>query len=175
MRLRPDSCCWTGTMLELVDRQALETPDSAAVVFGNRHSTYSRLILDANSLAAYLSGLGIGPEDRVGIAMERCAEMVIALLAVMKAGAAYLPLDPALPAQRLKFMLDDAGVRVLVTQADLAQDLSGDNLRIIRLDHRWFTLQQAQSMNAQGTRTGLSPDNLAYVIYTSGSTGEPKG
>jgi amino acid adenylation domain-containing protein len=94
---------------------------------------------------------------------------------VLKSGAAYLPLDPGLPAERVKFMLSDAGVRVLVTQAAFVPELPGENLQIIAIDDGWFGHQLTRPVTAQATPSELSPDNLAYVIYTSGSTGKPKG
>jgi amino acid adenylation domain-containing protein len=172
---------------ELFEAQVARTPDAIAVIFDNRQLSYAELEAAANRLAHYLIGLRIGPESRVGIALERSTEMVIALLAILKAGAAYLPLDPQYPAERLQFMLRDSTAKLLLTTSKIAERLilgGGENkdtdvAPILLLDGPTLqtTLQTRRGTTPTATdRTApLSPSNLAYVIYTSGSTGQPKG
>src|SRR5262249_19625449 len=126
----------------------------------------------ANRLAHHLRALGVGPEARVGVCLDRSPELVVALLAVLKAGAAYLPLDPAYPAERLAFMLADARVPVLLTQARLAGRLPASRAEVVRLDADWPAIAGRPASRPGG---GARSANLAYVIYTSGSTGNPKG
>ena len=157
---------------ELFQEQVERTPEAVAVVFQEEELTYAQLNAKANQLAHRLQELGIGPEMLVGICMERSALMMAALLAVLKAGAAYVPLDAAYPAQRISFMLDDADVSVLLTQESLLPRLPEQRARVICLDRDWPEIGQQSSENLL---TEATPDNLAYVIYTSGSTGQPKG
>ncbi len=157
---------------ELFAAQAERTPEAVAVVFEDDALTYRELDARADRLARRLAGLGAGPEVRVGICLERSAGMVVAMLAVLKAGAAYLPLDPAYPADRLAYMLADSGARVLVTQASLRGLLPAEGVRTVRVD------ADAAEVAAEpdvAPRTAVAPENAAYVIYTSGSTGRPKG
>ena len=126
----------------------------------------------ANQLAHHLRGLGVGPEIVVGLCVERSLEMIVGLLGILKAGGAYLPLDPGYPAERLAFMLEDAGAPVLVTQSALRDRLPAHGARIVCLDADW-PASPAQPATAPPSR--LDPHNTAYVIYTSGSTGTPKG
>ncbi len=157
---------------ELFEAQAERTPEAVAVVFEDETLTYRELDARANRLARRLAGLGAGPEVRVGICLERSAGMVVALLAVLKAGAAYLPLDPAYPAERLAYMLADSGARVLVTQASLRGLLPAEGVRTVRVDAdaAWSAAEPDVA-----PRPAVAPENAAYVIYTSGSTGTPKG
>jgi amino acid adenylation domain-containing protein len=157
---------------ELVAAQAAETPAAEALVAGSERLTYGELRARAALLAAGLSGLGVGPEARVGVCLERGAALVVALLAVLEAGGAYVPLDPTYPAERLALMLGDSGARVLLTQAALGGRFPvAAEVRIVLLD--------PAGRSAEPLPTALSlppgPDNLAYLIYTSGSTGRPKG
>ncbi|HEX7243296.1 MAG TPA: amino acid adenylation domain-containing protein, partial [Longimicrobiaceae bacterium] len=157
---------------ERVAAQAERTPEALAVVSGEDALTYRELDARADRLARRLAGLGAGPEVRVGVCLERSAGMVVALLAVLKAGAAYLPLDPVYPADRLAYMLADSGARVLVTQASLRGLLPAEGVRTVRVD------EDAAEVAAEpdvAPRTAVAPENAAYVIYTSGSTGRPKG
>jgi amino acid adenylation domain-containing protein len=157
---------------ELVAAQAAQTPAAEALVAGSARLTYGELRARAALLAAGLSGLGVGPEARVGVCLERGASLVVALLAVLEAGGAYVPLDPTYPAERLALMLGDSGARVLLTQPELAGRLPvSAEVRIVLLD------PAGRSTEPLPTALSLppSPDNLAYLIYTSGSTGRPKG
>ncbi|GII66112.1 hypothetical protein Skr01_61970 [Sphaerisporangium krabiense] len=160
---------WPGErcLHELVEARAARTPEAAAVVFGERTLTYRELDASADRLAARLAELGAGPGVVVGLYFERSPEMVAALLAVLKAGAAYLPLDPAQPSARLAYMLDDAGARLVLTQGHLAGRLPAEV--------RAFAVDREDLPDAPAPRPAVSPRDLAYVIYTSGSTGTPKG
>ena len=157
---------------QLFEEQAARTPDQVAVAFEGRQLSYHELNERANQLAAHLQAVGVGPEDLVAIYMERALEMVVALLGVLKAGAAYVPLDLTYPTERLAFMLADAQVAVLLTQERLSAQLSEQQARIISLDSDWPTIAAQSEANVVNR---ARPANAAYVIYTSGSTGKPKG
>ncbi|HXN80230.1 MAG TPA: condensation domain-containing protein, partial [Steroidobacteraceae bacterium] len=165
-----------GSLPCLFAAQAGKRPDATAVVFERGRLSYGELDRRSNQLAHHLRGLGVGPETVVGLCLERSLELIVGLLGILKAGGAYLPLDPQYPAQRLAFMLGDAGARVLVTQAALLDRLALANASaraaVVRLD------ADAAAIAAQPTRApllALDPHHPAYVIYTSGSTGMPKG
>lgn len=156
----------------LFEAQVAETPDATALVFDEQRMSYTELNQRANHLAHYLRGLGLHIEQRVGICLERSPEMVVAMLAVLKAGGCYVPLDPTYPADRLAYMLNDADVTLLLTrQAQVAQ-LPDHSARVICLDADWAQIAQASATNPDSVTW---PQNLAYVMYTSGSTGKPKG
>src|SRR6185369_5352211 len=154
---------------ELIEQQAARTAESIALIYEQERLSYRELNERANRLGHYLQQQGVGPETVVGILLERSAEMVLALLGTLKAGGAYLPLDPSYPPERLRLMLADSGTRVLLTTTELAQKL-GDtgSLQAIELDMAGAALAQQSSVNLAGQATAA---NLAYVIYTSGSTG----
>ncbi len=161
------SCC----IHHLFESQVEKYPDAIAVSFENQQLTYRELNNRANQLAHYLHKIGVSAEVLVGICMERSVETIVGMLGILKAGGAYLPLDPSYPPDRIKFMLEDAKVSVLLTQ----QQLSSRGLhqaRVICLDTHWEEIAQESEKNPTNDLTG---DNLAYVIYTSGSTGKPKG
>ncbi|HEX8904103.1 MAG TPA: condensation domain-containing protein, partial [Longimicrobiaceae bacterium] len=156
----------------LFEAQCQATPHAAAVVSERGSLTYRELEERANRLAHHLLHLGAGPDARVALCLERGLEMTVALLGILKAGAAYVPLDPAYPAERLAFMLADSGARLLLTQGALADRLPAGTARVVRLDAD----ASAIALHAPGRpRVSVWPDHLAYVIYTSGSTGRPKG
>ncbi|HEU0076897.1 MAG TPA: amino acid adenylation domain-containing protein, partial [Longimicrobiaceae bacterium] len=134
--------------------------------------TYAELDAAANRLANHLRRLGVGPESRVGVCVERGPEMFRAVLGVLKAGGAYVPLDPAYPADRLAFMVEDAGARVLVAQAGVADRLPSGGTATVLLD---ADREAIDAESAVAPETGVLPENLAYVVYTSGTTGRPKG
>jgi amino acid adenylation domain-containing protein len=160
-----------GWVHEWIAAQAARTPKRTAVVFGARSLNYRELDRRANGLARRLRSLGVGPEVRVGVALERSLEMVVGLLAVLKAGGAYVPLDPSYPAERLAFMLEDSGAAVVLTQASVRSSLPDFN-------GEWLLLRSAaagEAKLARPPRGGVAAGNAAYVIYTSGSTGRPKG
>ncbi|MBW4456089.1 MAG: amino acid adenylation domain-containing protein [Nostoc indistinguendum CM1-VF10] len=160
------------SLQQLFLEQVERTPKNIAVVFENQQLTYAELNDRANQLAHYLQRLGVGPEVLVAICVERSLEMVIGLLGVLKAGGAYLPLDPTYPKERLALMLSDAQTSVLLTQQRLAGGLPEHRAQIVCLDSDWEIIAQESEENPV---SGVIADNLAYVIYTSGSTGKPKG
>ena len=157
---------------QLFEEQAARTPDAVALILGGRRLTYLELNQQANQLAHFLRTLGIGPETAVGICIERSLEMVIGLLGVLKAGAAYVPLDPAYPRERLEYKLRDSQARVLLTQHRLASRFNQATTKIVRLDTDWKVIAKESKRNPFSEAT---PENLAYIIFTSGSTGHPKG
>jgi len=195
---------------QLVEAQAARTPDAVAIVFDLRDQetrrpgdqeitgrttndgsafsvqlTYAELDRRANQLARHLQRLGVGPEVRVGICLERSIELMIAVLGVLKAGGAYVPLDPAYPLERLAFMLEDAQVAVLIAHQSIDDlRLTIDDLgesgrpivnrksKIVNLSADWGSIAREP---AERPLSGVTADNLAYLIYTSGSTGRPKG
>lgn len=156
---------------QLFETEAAGRPDAAAVEDGERCLTYGELNRRANRLARYLRRRGVGPDVRVGVALERSADLIVALLAVLKAGGAYVPLDPSYPPERLRFMLEDAGVSVLLTVAGVVP-FSPEALAVVRLDSDRGGIE-GESDHDLESRT--STEHLAYVMYTSGSTGMPKG
>ncbi|MBD2013423.1 amino acid adenylation domain-containing protein [Microcoleus sp. FACHB-53] len=157
---------------QLIEQQAARTPDNIAVVFENQQLTYAQLNTRANQLAHHLQTLGVGAETIVALCVERSLDMLVGLLGILKAGAAYLPLDPIVPIDRLSYMVQDAGASVILTQQDLAQRFSEQATPLICLDSDWEVIAQQPDENPLSKAT---PENLVYVIYTSGSTGKPKG
>src|SRR6184192_908300 len=160
------------TVVQLFAAQAAQTPDAVAVVFEQEALSYAQLEARANQLAQHLRTLGVGAETVVGLCLERSLEMVVGLIGILKAGGAYLPLDPSYPAERLSFMLADAGAAVLITHSALRDRLGGHAARVVELDSEAAAIA-AQPSSAPAS--AVRPQNLAYVIYTSGSTGTPKG
>ncbi len=167
-----------ATLADLFESQVEKTPEAAAVIFGDESLSYRELNARANRIAHVLIGFGIGPEKFVGLAVPRSSEMLVALVAVLKAGAAYLPLDPTLPTERLQLMLNDARPACTITTSDMASkfpDASG----LLLLDDgpigKVLMDQSDHNPNNNERTSPLHPRNPAYVIYTSGSTGLPKG
>jgi amino acid adenylation domain-containing protein len=157
-----------GCIHQLFQAQAERTSDAAALVWGDESLTYRELDARANRLAHHLAGLGVGPESRVGLRVERSVENVVATLAVLKAGGCCVPVDTSYPAERMELMLADSGVRVLLSDGELA----AEGRHVVRLD------QVAEVLAAgpdHAPPVNASAGNLAYVFYTSGSTGRPKG
>src|SRR6185369_390300 len=139
---------------ELFEEQVRRTPDAIALVHGEESLTYAELNRRANKLARHLRSLGVGPDARVGISLDRGPRMLVSMLGVLKAGGAYVPLDPAYPADRLQFMTEDSEPVVVIDRS--------------------FSFYEASYEDGDLHCNGTS-SNLAYVIYTSGSTGKPKG
>jgi amino acid adenylation domain-containing protein len=154
------------------ETQAARTPEAPAVICGSQSLSYQELNERANRLAHYLMKLGVGHETRVGICLERGTEMIAAMLAVLKAGAAYVPLDPKYPAERNSYMLEDSQAKALLTQHVLFQHVPSFAGAVVELDSQQTEIA---AMSSQDPGLDISPANLAYVIYTSGSTGKPKG
>lgn len=156
---------------ELFETQAERTPNSVAVMSDGGSLSYRELDQRANQLAHLLRSLGAGPDARVALLLERSVEMIVALLGILKAGCAYVPLDPDYPVARLRFMLADSGAAVLLTDSRLAApDAPGPTTIYLDSDHDRLSQQSTARI-----ASGVTPDNLAYIIYTSGSTGQPKG
>ncbi len=168
---------WNKSPLEMCIHQLFEiqvekTPDAVAIVFGEKKITYCELNRRANQLAHYLMHIGVKPEVLVGICVERSIEMVVGILGILKAGGAYVPLDPTYPMERLAFMLEDAQVRIVLTQQCLRKMFQGRGILLLSLDNDWKTIAKESRENPV---CSAFPENLAYIIYTSGSTGKPKG
>jgi amino acid adenylation domain-containing protein/non-ribosomal peptide synthase protein (TIGR01720 family) len=157
---------------ELIAAQAERRPGAIAVAWGEQQLSYHELNLRANQLAHRLQQLGVGPDARVGLCLPRSLDLVVALLAVLKAGGAYLPLDPGYPQELLRFMLSDAEVAVLLTVESLKTALPEIAGHVLSIDADHAVLAQGSPINPPSY---VQPQNLAYVIYTSGSTGQPKG
>ncbi len=156
---------------QLFEEQVVRTPDQAALAFEKEKLTYSELNRRADRLAYHLKGLGIGPDVVVGLFIERSLEMIVGIFGILKAGAAYVPIDAAYPQERIGFMLKDAKVTLLLTQTSLLANLITDVAQTVCLDSfDWNCPIDLMHSNAR-----VEPESLAYVIYTSGSTGRPKG
>ncbi|WP_223514289.1 non-ribosomal peptide synthase/polyketide synthase [Pseudomonas sp. GL-B-19] len=156
---------------QLIEAQAVIRPDATALIFNDLELSFDQLNRRANQLAHRLRALGIGPEVRVGLAMQRSPEMIIGLLAILKAGGAYVPLDPAYPAERLRYLMEDSGISLLISQSWLREKLPlPQGLAVLEVDRE--PLESMADTNPVNLTCG---ENLAYLIYTSGSTGRPKG
>jgi amino acid adenylation domain-containing protein len=157
---------------QLIDDQASRTPENAAVMVGSDSVTYSDIVSRANRLANYLVKLGVKPGSLVGVATERTADMIVALLATWKAGAAYVPLDPSYPRERLRYILDQTKVSALLTHATLLEQLPICDGALVCLDKDDMLIEREPQT---APPVGTDANSLAYVIFTSGSTGKPKG
>ena len=157
---------------ELFERQVKRTPDAVAVVCEDQQRSYDELNRAANQLARHLRTLGAGPEVLVGICLERSIDLLTGVYGILKAGAAYVPLDPAYPADRLALMVEDAQVPILLTQQGLLHRLPSHHAKVVCIDTDWASIGREAEDNLD---SGVSGSNLSYVIYTSGSTGIPKG
>jgi amino acid adenylation domain-containing protein len=167
------SACSTADKLLIhqhFEAQAQMTPDKTALVFAGQSIGYGELNSRAELWAEQLLDLGIGPECRVGVCAERSIELIVGLLAVLKASAAYVPLDPSYPKERLEYMMDDAGIDLLLTQSALADKFQHRAIKILCLDE-----DSAEGKTTHTSYCPVSLGNTAYIIYTSGSTGKPKG
>ncbi|MFI7122704.1 amino acid adenylation domain-containing protein [Amycolatopsis sp. NPDC049868] len=157
---------------QLFTTRARERPEATALIFNDRTMTYRELDRRSSQVAAFLGRQGIGLGSLVGIYLERSCDLVVSLLGVMKSGAAYVPLDPIYPSDRIGHMLADTGLPLLLTQASLADSVPEGTAEVVLVDRQWDEIQTACDDLAYDRAT---PDSLAYVIYTSGSTGRPKG
>ncbi|MEM9538587.1 MAG: amino acid adenylation domain-containing protein [Cyanobacteria bacterium P01_E01_bin.42] len=162
----------TACIHHLFEARVRETPEAIAIVYEEEQITYRDLNRRANQFARYLQKQGIARESLVALCWERSPEMFVGLLGILKAGAAYIPLDPAYPPQRFQTILTDAQPEAIVTQTALAEKFSNLDATIILLDEAWETIALESPENPG---IPVSPENLAYIIYTSGSTGKPKG
>ncbi|HET6976572.1 MAG TPA: amino acid adenylation domain-containing protein [Pyrinomonadaceae bacterium] len=157
---------------ELLNSQAVQFADAVALSFKDEQVSYEELQRRSNQVARWLQQLGVGPETLIGLFTERSLEMVTGMLGTLKAGGAYLPLDPEYPKDRLAYMLDDARPHLLLTQQRLLNRLPHHGARVVCLDADW---DQIDMQDDGAVEAGIAADNPAYVIYTSGSTGRPKG
>jgi amino acid adenylation domain-containing protein len=162
------NCC----LHTLFEEQVARTPKAPALFVNDVILTYEELNNRANQLGHYLQKQGMGSDTLVGVFMERSMEMVVALYGILKAGAAYVPLDPSFPEDRLTFMMEDADLAIILTQKHLQSDIPAKNSKVVCLDTEWHLLEREKS---DAVVSDVKGNNLAYVIYTSGSTGRPKG
>jgi amino acid adenylation domain-containing protein len=159
---------------QLIETQVTRSPTAIAIAYADQSLTYETLNTQANQLAHYLQSLGVGPESLVGICVDRSPAMVVSLLAILKAGGSYVPLDPAYPLDRLAYMIEDAKLPILLTQQTYQAQFADQAVQMVCLDAAADGVAIAQQPTTNPT-SGVVPDNLAYTIYTSGSTGKPKG
>ncbi|SOD55271.1 amino acid adenylation domain-containing protein [Pseudoxanthomonas wuyuanensis] len=167
----PDGATVDGLLLQQMRR----SPSRIAVRFGNQAISYSRLDTRSARIADALLARGVEPGSLVGVALDRHADLVAATIAVWRIGAAYVPLDPAYPAERLKFMAEDAQLALVISEGELAEPMGLPASRLLLLDRDAGEIDDAPPQVANGYRNRATADSLAYVIYTSGSTGKPKG
>ncbi|NMF64891.1 non-ribosomal peptide synthetase [Brasilonema octagenarum] len=164
----PQDCC----IHQHFEAMAAQNPNAIAIVFEGEQLSYQQLNHRANALAHYLQRLGVVPDVPVALCVERSLDMIVGILRILKAGGAYVPIDPTYPRENLAFMLQDAQVPVLLTQARLVADLPAHTAQTVCLDSDWHIIAPESPENPSITST---LENLAYIIYTSGSTGQPKG
>ena len=157
------------------ERQAELRPGKTAVVWGGEEMTYGELERRANQVARYLRGNGIGNGSAVGLLLPRSAELYVALLGILKAGAAYVPLDPEYPPERLQFILADCGARALVTTSALAAKAGKFAGKLVQLETQAGEIAAEPETKLSARETGATGRDACYIIYTSGSTGRPKG
>jgi amino acid adenylation domain-containing protein len=162
-----------GYLHEWFEAQARQTPDAAALIYGNESLTYGELNARANQLAHYLILQGVGPDQLVAICLERSLQMIIGLLAILKAGGVYLPLDVDYPKERVVLMLHDAGVKVVLTESKLWRSLNIKGEDFLVID--FFGKLDLNHLSVQSPTSKVRAHHLIYVLYTSGSTGQPKG
>ncbi|HKH45466.1 MAG TPA: amino acid adenylation domain-containing protein [Thermoanaerobaculia bacterium] len=160
---------------QLVEEQAERAPEAVALVTPDGEITYGELNRRAGLLAAWLNRQGIGPEARIGLCVDRTADVAVGMLGIWKAGAAWVPLDPAYPADRLAYILDDAGLAAVVTRSGPAARLPETSTPLLSLDELEQEVLPPSPGRAGGDGRGAGGEGLAYVIYTSGTTGQPKG
>lgn len=159
-------------MHEMFSDAVRKYPDRTALESGDQKYTYKELDEISNRLANKLIKEGITPGDFIGICLIRSAEMIISLLGILKSGAAYVPVDPSFPEDRIKYLLEDSGVKILITSGDIALNFESDSRKIFLIDKNFSSLLNESE---DAPVTGVTPSDLLYIIYTSGSTGKPKG
>lgn len=160
------------TPVQLFEQQVERTPQAIALVDGDRSFTYRQLNARANQLAHYLKGIGVQPEELVALSMDRSVHLIVAFWGVLKAGAAYVPLDPTYPHERRAYKLRDAAVQIILADTNLVNSIPECSAKIVCVDGDWDKISQQPTTNLN---LPLKANNLAYVLYTSGSTGNPKG
>jgi amino acid adenylation domain-containing protein/thioester reductase-like protein len=160
------------TIAQLFEAEAKLSPNAEAVIFEGSILSYQDLDQSANKLANYLNSKGVGAGSLVGIFLDRSINLIISILATLKAGAAYVPLDLAYPSERLQFILEDSGTPLIITHSHLLQSLPRSQAQVMCLDLEWPAIE---TFMADPSAQQATPDSLAYIIYTSGSTGKPKG
>ncbi|MEL6558318.1 MAG: amino acid adenylation domain-containing protein [Bacteroidota bacterium] len=162
------------TIVDLIEEQVMKTPEATAVVYEGESLSYQQLNERSNQLARYLKSLGIASDDLIGISINRRPEMIIGILGILKSGGAYVPIDPEYPQSRIEYMLEDSGVKVVLSAEDCLSVFSDTTKpEVISLDTDWS--QKIAKRSIKNLKRVASPEHLAYVIYTSGSTGNPKG
>lgn len=157
---------------QVFEAQAEQCPEATAVEFEGQEVSYGELNRRANQVGRYLQGIGVGPEVRVGLYLERSIELIVGMLGVLKAGGAYVPLDVKAPLERVAQMMEDARVEVVLTQAAVSEGLPASWAQVVELDSQW---EEISTESDERVESGVGGENLVYVIYTSGSTGQPKG
>lgn len=160
------------TLLTLFEKQVLKTPNAPAIQFEEIIFSYTQFNQKANQLGRFLQSQYSDNEGIVAIVMERSVEMPLAIYGILKAGLAYLPIDPKHPSDRIEFMLKDANVKVVLTQAHLSINIKNKDIKVIPLNQNWTKIAE---QNSENLKLNITPNSLAYIIYTSGSTGQPKG
>ena len=150
-------------MHELFAEEAERSPSRIALVCEGEMLSYGELNRRANRLGRYLQGMGVGPEVVVGVCLERSVEMVVGLMGVLKAGGAYLPVDPETPVERVGYMLEDAGAGVVVTRGELGERLPSSCGQVVLMDEEWERIEEERGEELE---SGVGGENLAYVIYT---------
>ncbi len=159
----------------LIEQQAERSPSATALILDDVRLTYADLNRRANRLAYRLIAEGAKSEVRVGIAMERSVDLIVSILAVLKSGAAYVPLDPQYPAERLSYMMKDSAISLLLTHAPISERIpAAGDVRKLSMEEALRDAPKGRRTREKNPQTNVHPDSLAYVIYTSGSTGLPK-
>ncbi|BCE03391.1 amino acid adenylation domain-containing protein [Marinicellulosiphila megalodicopiae] len=160
-----------------IEKQAVKHPNDIAVCFNNEKISYQELNEKANQVARYLLEQEVVPNTLVGICIERSVEMIIGIVGILKSGAAYVPIDPSYPENRIDHILDDSKIEIILTEAELMSELSIEELKVLPLDEDFWDafLGGYSTENLNTSEVDLNESDLAYIIYTSGSTGKPKG
>ena len=167
---RPTDYRAAAPLHELLEAQVAQSPGAVAVTFGEESLTYAELNASANQLARELRRHGAGPNQLVGLCLERSLDMMVALLAICKSGAAYVPIDPYLPAERMGYMIADSGLRLLISDRETRASLPDFHGTLLEVEEGSW-----RNNDSANLAVSVGPEDLAYVIYTSGSTGKPKG